>query len=273
MKRWLGVSLTLVAAAQSRHASAFHSEQQRITDDTAYTLPRHDVRLGIWKAEYGIFAPLSAGTYIWPWAFGIANAHAKWRLYQGESLSVAVALGVFYFDTKSLKQLDATSDHATVAVVPYDLLFSYRFDERYTLSLDSVFTNVKVDGKLNRRDFHTAGQGAVNNYQLSSTFEWRYTRVTAFTANLRYLVFQRSSASLDWESHPDPYTTVAVHGTAQSDALDFHGAASLTLSSVLSWRTFNLRLGLGYGHYNVPGVNFVLGKKALFPDLDLFWQF
>ena len=260
-------------ATPSRPAAAFHTPEQPITDDTAYTLPRHQVRLGIWKAEYGIVAPLSAGTYIWPWLLAISNLHAKLRLYQGDAFTIAVSAGFFHFDTKSLRHVDATASRATVDVVPYDVLMSYRFDDRYTLSLDSVFTNVKVDGKLRRTDFQSAGAGAVNNYQLNTTFEWRYTRVTAFVANLRYLVFQRTSANLDWESHPDRYTTVVIRGSAQSEALDFHGAASLTLSSVMSWKYFNLRLGLGYGHYNVPGLNFVLGKPSWFPDLDAFWLF
>ncbi len=257
----------------AKATAAFHTVETPITDDTAYTLPRHDVRLGIWKAQYGVFAPLTVGTYIWPWLFAVSNLQAKLRLYQGDAFAIAVSAAFFHFDTKSLRRLDAADDRATVDVVPYDLLMSYRLNERYTLSLDSVFTNVKVDGKIRSTDFQSAGEGAVNNYQLSTTFEWRYTRVTAFVANFRYLVFQRSSANLDWESHPDPYTTVIIRGSAQTDALDFRGAASLCVSDVMSWQYFNLRLGLGYGHYNVPGVNFVLGKKSWFPDLDAFWLF
>ncbi|HEX3773394.1 MAG TPA: hypothetical protein VHV51_02960 [Polyangiaceae bacterium] len=260
-------------ATRSPPASAFHTADQPITDDTAYTLPKHQVRLGIWKAEYGIFSPLTAGSYVWPWFFAVSNLQAKLRFYQGEAFAISASAAFFHFDTKSLRKLDSSQDHATVDVVPYDLLMSYRFNDRYTLSLDSVFTNVRVDGSLRRSDFSSAGEGAVDNYQLSTTFEWRYTRVTAFVANYRYLVFQRSAANLNYEAHPDAYTTVVIRGNAQTDALDFRGAASLTLSSVMSWQYFNLRLGVGYGHYNVPGVNFVLGKPSWFPDLDAFWLF
>ncbi|HEY4102299.1 MAG TPA: hypothetical protein VGM44_00345 [Polyangiaceae bacterium] len=260
-------------ATHSATVRAFHTPDQPITDDTAYTLPKHQVRLGIWKAEYGIFAPLTAGTYIWPWFFAVSNLQAKLRFYQGDSFAISASAAFFHFDTKSLRKLDSTEDHATVDVVPYDLLMSYRFNDRYTLSLDSVFTNVRIDGSLRRSDFDSAGVGAVDNYQLSTTFEWRYTHVTAFVVNYRYLVFQRSSANLNYEAHPDAYTTVVIRGNAQTDALDFRGAASLTLSSVMSWKYFNLRFGVGYGHYNVPGVNFVLGKPSWFPDLDAFWLF
>ena len=44
-------------------------------------------------------------------------------------------------------------------------------------------------------------------------------------------------------------------------------------SVVFSWKVFNLRLGVGYGNYSIPGINLVLPKKTLIPDLDFYFRF
>jgi hypothetical protein len=64
-----------------------------------------------------------------------------------------------------------------------------------------------------------------------------------------------------------------VHAAAVTDDLNFRRAGSLITSAVFSWATFNLRLGVSVGHYNVPGVNFVLGDTLVAPDFDLYWIF
>jgi hypothetical protein len=106
-----------------------------------------------------------------------------------------------------------------------------------------------------------------------ANFEWRVSPVTAFTFEARRLIFQRVTASTDVESHPDEFTTVELHLAGKTSALDFRNAWSLTACAVFSWKVFNVRAGLGYGNYNVPGVNFVTGQRFLFPDLDVYWIF
>jgi len=44
-------------------------------------------------------------------------------------------------------------------------------------------------------------------------------------------------------------------------------------SFAFSWQTFNLELGLGYGNFNVPGVNFMINRRTLIPTLDMYWTF
>lgn len=257
----------------SSSAPAFHDEQLHVSEDTAYTLPRGDVRLGLWKVDYAPWEPFFFGTYQWPWLLAVGNLHAKWRYWHDDDWAFAVATGFYHFDTKNLKRVDQKAGNAQIDVAPLELSGTYRFGPRYALSLNGVFTNVKIKGQLTRTDLRGAGEGAVNNFQLVTNFEWRYTRVTAFFATARYLVFQRGDANADVELHPDAYTTVAIHYSGQADGVEFRNAGSLELGAVMSWQTFNLRLGYGYGNYNVPGVNFVTAQKLFFPDFDLFWVF
>ena len=116
-------------------------------------------------------------------------------------------------------------------------------------------------------------QGGTSNLQSLYTFELRATRVTAFLLQARFLSFQRANLNGNVVLHPDEFTTVEVHGARDSDALNFRGAYSLGVSALFSWELFNLRLGLGYGNYNVPGLNFMLPMRTPFPDFDFYWVF
>lgn len=258
----------------SAHVRAWHDDRQRITDDTAYTLQRHDVRLGIWKLQYGIWDPFTAGTYLWPWLGRVPNIHAKWRYWFDDPWALSFQFGGFWMNTKSFKnEVDKNAGDATIAVLPIELNASYRFNEAWTLSGGLAYTEVRLRGELHSDDFDGVAQGAVDNLQLTCTLEWRLSRVTALTLHSRYLILQRIGAGGDAVLHPDDFTIIEVHGGASSDALDFKSAYSVTAAAVFSWQTFNLRLGLGYGNYNVPAVNFVLPRKIVYPDLDLYWIF
>jgi hypothetical protein len=57
-----GLFVALTLAAQQ--ASAYHTPRKHITDDTAYTLRDGEIRVGIWKVQYGILDQLSVGTYV-----------------------------------------------------------------------------------------------------------------------------------------------------------------------------------------------------------------
>src|SRR5262249_18640806 len=156
-----------------------------------------------WKAQYGPWEPLTVGTYIWPWVFRVSNLGLKWRFYNDGKLSLATSLGFFHFDTKDLRRVDEKTGDAKIDVPPFELVGTYRFDSRDTLSLAWVFIRVRVDGTLDNGDLRGTAQGAVDNLQTALLFEWRTSEVTAFTAELRNLIFQRAIASGDAVLHPD----------------------------------------------------------------------
>jgi hypothetical protein len=282
MSRWPGCTLRclvsssatfLLLTAAGRHASAYHDEEQHVTDESAYTLRDKDFRVGIWKLQYGVIDQVTVGTYIWPWLFRVSNLHVKWRFWHDETWAFSAFTGFYHFDTKHLDEVDEDTGNATIDVVPFELAASYRFNERYTLSVAPVWTTVALEGHLENEDLRGAGEGAVNNFQLTATFEWRLTRVTALLFHGRYLVAQTAHAQGEVVLHPDEFTTVEVHAAGKTDALDFRRAGSLVISSVFSWEHFNLRAGLSFGNYNVPGVNFVIGEALVIPDFDMYWIF
>ncbi len=263
--------LTLLLLAPRAHA--YHTDEQRLTDDTADTLEGRMWRVGLFKLEYTPVTSFMAGTYPLPWLLRVPNLHLKWRYYKGTKLSLSARLGYFGFDTKNLEKLDEQKTHAVLSVIPLELAGTWRIDKRASLSLDFIWTGVFIKGEADQEALNGTFQGGATNLQTLGTFELRLGRVTALLLQPRLLSYQLVNYRGDVTLHPDEFTTIEIHGAQQNDALNFRGAYSLTLSALFSWKVINVRLGIGYGNYNVPGINFMLPQKSLFPDFDFYLVF
>ena len=254
--------------AWSKPAAAYHTEKDRLTYGSAYTLGKDTIALGLYTAQYGAFRHFDLGTYILPWFLRVANFGVKWQIPVTDTIDIAPQLYSFRLD---VQKLNPDSPPLVIVAVPFDVTGSWRINDKHTLSLSAVYTWNHLEGTFDQEALK--GAAAVSNFQLVSTWEFRWTKVTALLLRLRYLAYQwQPTASASYVLHPDEYTTVEVYGDARFDALDVRNAWSLIPGVAWSWETFNLRVGLGYGNYNVPGVNFVLPRKTLCPELDLFWR-
>jgi hypothetical protein len=249
---------------------AFHTNSEHITDDTAFTAEGGSFRFGLYKLEYALHDRFTAGTYIWPWLFKTSSLFGKWRFYAGERWNWALRLGFFRLNTSAF---DKASENAPIfTVVPFELASSYKFDGNDQLSQSLVFTAVRLAGDIDNDSMSGAAEGGVSNLQYLAAYEHRYSKRTALVITGRYLLAQVARANADVVLHPDEFTTIEIHGSgSEADALNFRAAFSIVPAFVWSWDTFNLRLGLGYGNLNVPGVNFVLPNKSPLLDIDLYW--
>jgi len=248
-------------------AAADHTEDEQITDSTAYTLRDGEIRAGIWKVEYGLLDRVDIGTYTWPWLARIASVSGKYEWYRSGNWSVANKLSVLRLD---LQDWSEEAEPAVFQVVPVEMAVSYRFNESWTLSLEGIYTNVSAEGSYNDDDL--SGAAAVTNFQTTATVEWRWTETLAVLLHMRSLAFQGTSGAASVTTMPDDYTTVEVFGGGETDVLDVEGASSATLILHWAWSTFNLRVGLGYGNWSLPGINFVLPQKTYIPEFDMFWR-
>ena len=254
--------------ALSAPAEAYHTDRDRLGYGTAYTLGKRTLALGPFAAEYGLFDHLDVGTYILPWAVRVGNLGVKWEFPITDRLSIAPQLYWFRLDVQKLTK---KSPPLVISVVPLDLTGSYRANDATTVSLGLVYTYIRLAGTFDQQALQ--GAAAVSNLQLVATGEYRWTKSTALLLRLRYLAHQwQPTASASFVLHPDDYTTVQLYGVGRLDALNVQNAWSLIPGVAWSWTTFNLRLGLGYGNFNVPGVNFVMPRKMICPELDLYWR-
>lgn len=272
--RAAAAALVLTAAlCAAPRARADHDATHRATDDTAYTLEGGRLRIGLWKAQYGVFDFATVGTYTLPWAVLAATVHGKVRLIYEDPIAVALQVGFAYFDSARLRGLDRAAGSAVVTALPIEAYVSYRAGETLTLSGGAAYTEVGVDGTFASYAFDGAGRGATDNVQLIAAGELRLSRLLAFVVVGRWLLLQRARGTGQAVLYPDSFTTVVVNGGGSGSEFKLREAFSVVPSVHLSWGSFNLRAGVGYGNFNVPLVNFVMPERTLIPELDLFFVF
>lgn len=296
MKRWvLGIVIATVLlapvqlalaqrepppakAAKPRSAAAEKKaepelEHVRVIDQTGYTLEGGRLRLGLFKLQVGLFDFLTVGTYTLPWAVLAATIHAKLRLFEAGPFALSVQAGFAYFDSRRLQWLNDEIGSAVVTVLPIEAQLSYRPVDALSLSFGASYTEVAVDGQLSINAYNGAGRGAADNFQLTGNTELRLNSVLALVVELRWLMLQRVAANANATLRPDAFTVVVVHGGAAARDFEVRDAFSVVPSLLITLGVFNLRLGVGYGNYNIPLVNFVVPERTLIPEADLYFLF
>jgi hypothetical protein len=266
------LSAVVALATCALPARAYHTERERATDETAYTMEGGSLRAGLFKLQYSPLDFASVGTYTLPWALLAATVHGKLRVLPNDPVAVAVQAGFAYFDSSRLSWLDEQAGDAVITVFPLEAFVSHRMTD-LTLSGSVVYTEVGVDGAIALDAFDGAVQGATDNLQITATGEIRLSRVVALMVHARWLVLQRVLAQADATVYPDDFTTVAVHSDVAGSEFEAGNGFSVVPGIHLSWGEVNVRAGLGYGNYNIPLVNFVLPDRTLIPDFDLFFVF
>lgn len=261
------------ALAEKKPEAAPELEHVRVIDQTGYTLEGGAVRLGVFKFQVGLFDFLTVGTYTLPWAVLAATIHAKLRLVEAGPFALSVQAGFAYFDSRRLQWLNDEIGSAVVTVLPLEAQLSYRPLDALSLSFGAAYTEVAVDGKLSINAYNGAGRGAADNAQLTGNAELRLNSVLALVVELRWLMLQRVAANANATLRPDAFTVVVVHGGAAARGFQIRDAFSVVPSLLVTLGVFNLRLGVGYGNYNIPLVNFVVPERTLIPEADLYFLF
>ena len=254
------------------HAEADHgNEQPQLTDETAHTVPEGMHKLGLFTVEYGIVDGFQFGTSPPLWIPLFPNASLEWRFFWNDWLALSVEVHGAYLHTRTLQLFIDDLPTADIAVVPSAINSAWLLHEDVTLHFSPRFTWIFVDGQYDRGDFE--GAAAVTNLQLTSTLEWRVSSLVALQLRGRYLVFQTATASGGATIQADEFTTVFGRAAAQSNVLDFPHAGQLVAATHLSWETFNLLVGAGFGNNVIPIINLVVQDRGLVPLLDLYWRF
>lgn len=264
--RQLAAALVLTAALPAQA----YVDRDPATDWSAETLHRNEWRLGLFRLQYGIIDSLQVGTQLLPWFLKVSNLDLKWTVWSSGPWSVGLGGGLF-----SLKLQDFDEDAADVRfyAVPVELTGSWRQDA-FSLHLRGSYTAVKTDAEeaLDAEDYDLGGVAAVSTGSVGLAAEWRTSPTFAWVLESRLSVFQDASASAETGTQVDPRTRVDFYANADADLSD-GTKANATLSAFWSWDSFNLKLGLLYGHYSVPTLHLFFGDPVWVPEFDLFWRF
>ncbi|MBA3460171.1 MAG: hypothetical protein H0T46_09440 [Deltaproteobacteria bacterium] len=266
--RSIALALALVIGTTAAWAD------ERITDDTPYKTPEGYVRAGLWKLQYGVHRvpKLEIGTYLLPyasWAFSVrtVNAQAKYQFFDHDRWTLAATLGVAYVD---LSKLDVD---AQMLIVPLQFVAARRLGDRLSVGFGMMFSSISGDGGYNE-DETTVFRGAVavSNAQSWLSLMMRVSRGWTLYLEARAISSTEAAAEGDVMHQIDDRTRVDVNLTGNASIDEMQGASGL-LSFQWSRQRFRMRVGIGYGNYNLPLLNFVIPKATPFPELDLFWVF
>lgn len=268
-RRALGLLVALACAAVAPAASAYHDEHEIVTD-TAYTLGEGRMRLGLWRYDLAATDWLDVGTYPLFWVVPFPNVQAKARIWHSGRWAFALRTGLYWVDLGFVPWGGDRSSDASIVVFPFELWFSMPIVERWGLTLASISTIARADGAYDPSEFR--GAGVFDDQQFAMAVEWRVTRVVALVLTARWLVAERLSGNATVVKRLDDFTTVEITGAASIQAESVRNAGYVLLSSVLAWKHFNLRVGVGGGNYNVPAINLMLPQKGFVGELDVYWE-
>ena len=268
--RWTALGLFLAATTLGQPAKADHTYEDRITDDTAYMLPEGKHRVGLLDFDWAARDDVMLSAYPLYYGLAFVNGGIKWQPYQDQHFAISLRAHAFYLSSLMVEHFIEGANF-DIVTIPVETVASIRFDDTFTASLGAVMTGIHVEGTYNSEEFQ--GAAAVTNLQTHATLEARLSRLVALVLHGRYMVFQTTRASAQVTLKPDEFTTIEAAATGTTDALDFPNVFSVLPAIHFSWPMYNLRAGFGYGNFNIPGINFMVPKKFILPELDMYWIF
>jgi hypothetical protein len=259
-------------------ARAYHTSQERILDNTAYSLHRREVRLGLMQLGYGILDQLQITTYTFPWILGAIfqevapNLELKSTFYDERKLALSAAVG---FVTSTIQQTEDTK--VRYFLVPVGVTSSVRINSDVSVHTGGIFTATQFTGDTQPGGIEIEGAVVANLLQLTGTFEWRLSRVAAFTFNARFTPYV-SKAVFHGSIGIDDNTSGTIEVEQSLD--DLKNTWAIVPGFLFSWERANLKLGVGYGDLFLPGIGLVVpgafpspGIPSPILDFDVFVRF
>ncbi len=266
-------------------AAVAHADRGELTEQSPYTLKPGEIRLGLSDTSIGLFGHellrrFEVGTRPIAWLPSVAglpsyDIHAKFELWRDDHLSLAVAAEHLAVDLSSLVTGDADDMTADVAfaITPIEGWAGLRLGKRVRINAGAVYTRVALRGATTVGPIDELG-GAIgtSNFQLRANTTLRLTRTLHLSLGGRFVPWQRQWAEATVAGGNDD-GEVENTTRGESDLMDVGGRAwSVGGELHLTWEHTNIRLGVEYGNYSVPIVNFVTAQRGWLPVIDLYWR-
>ena len=270
----LVVGITFAGVAfEPSSAKAYHTYKERLLDTTAYSLSRREARLGLMNLSYGIIDQLQVTTYTMPWILGAIfqdvapNLELKSTFFDRKKLALSVSAG---FLTGTILQPDETK--LRYFLVPVAAGASVRINSDVSTHFGARYTAVNGDAKTQPEGTAIEGALVVDFLQLWGMFEWRLSRVVAFTFTLRWVPYVSDLALNGTIDAGNP----SIGAELQGDLSELQNAFAIVPGFVFSWERANIRLGVGYSDFFVEGFYLVVPGDVLSNvsiEFDVFVRF
>lgn len=265
------------SALWSTESLAYHTDEDRQTDFSAYTLQQGQLRLGLFQQEVGIFDWWTVGTYTAPWILNpIARSfngslYTKLKFVDTGKFALAFRPTAFYLSFHDLSMGDLEDGEFEALVLPLILTGSYVINDDWSASAEATWVQTVAGGDAEAvEDSSALGAIAQSNLQFALYGEYRISRVVAVNMIGRYVPFTLP-VNISGSSEVDETTSLTFDADAEDSGVK--NAWLLQAGMAFSWKTFNFHFGVGYGNFILPGARIVGAQKIIVPDFDIFWRF
>lgn len=270
----LAVAASALAACPSV-ARAYHERGGERVTNTAYTLNRWELSLGLWRAEVGVLDEVTLGTYVPTWftypflETTVPTGFVKVRDWFDADFSVALRAGFVFFSAGTLSQklLDDANVQGGMVVFPIGAAGSWRVNQWFTQSAELSYVFAAVGGSSQGKATLEGGM-ATENVTLTSLSEWRLGRIVALTLLGRVLAYRGNARLVGTIEEDGSEIDVDVGGRLEQGVV-----FSVVPGISLSFEYFNLELGVGYGNLWLPIVELPLPGRSLVPEADVYVRF
>ena len=135
MNRGARLSLLTAILLGAVPASAYHTFDEPLIDDSAYTLRQAEFRAGFLSLEGGVTDFLTVSTMPVGWLFKVPNLRAKLGLYDDGRVALGVDAG---FATITIEKSNSGAE-ATLLILPLKGAVSWRVHDALTVSSEVVY--------------------------------------------------------------------------------------------------------------------------------------
>lgn len=265
-----------LALSAARSADAYHTDDKRIIENTAYTLPQGEFSVGIMRAEGGAFDQLTIGTYTAGWILTaaiqqwVASVYAKAGLRVGD-WAVSGQVDFWYIRISDLT-VPGLVDHGNMNtdILPISVAGSYAPNNWFTSSFTANFVNTFAGGGQDVSATQFGTVAAVDNFNLTGFLEFEVRRVTELTLTGRYLPWV-GTVAVEGQGNSGPTSAIKLRANVDAEALQ--GAWQIVPGVAFSWGLFNFRVGAGYGNFFFPGAGLATTDQGFVGEFDLYFRF
>lgn len=257
-------------------ALANHTEKDRQTEVSAFTLQAQQAKLGLFKLEYGILDRWMVGTYTLPWVLmpilqgPVLNLYTKVRLLDVGQFHLAGRLGFFYANIHDIDSSSVEDGSFRGTIIPVTAQGSYVFSKRWTASAELTWVQTIAHGDAESPSESSVG-GALgqSSFQTALSGEYRFDKHAALNLLVRFAPYVQP-LQLTTDASVGTDTAVVLQAEVESDN---QNAFLIQTGVTFSWGIWNLRAGVGYGNIFIPGPQLVTAIRTVVPDLDFYVRF
>jgi hypothetical protein len=242
-----------------------------VPDYSAHTMADGEIRLSLFRSGYAFTDWLQVETLPLLWAVRVTNFDFKASYPVSDTWTLSANLGLLAWNLANMP--GASKDAADVRLngLPVQARSTWVLGD-WGLTAGLAYTGIKVSGDADADAADLDATAAISTSQLTGAAEWRTSRSFALVLEGRLMIWEDLRADAVTTTDIDDDTVLVLHGDTQVD-LQQPVRGNATLSAMWSYETFNLRLGLGYGHYSLPVFSTFLTQATVVPEFAMYWRF